>query len=129
MLLEILAAFQLAKNEKKRNKVFIIIALTDAVKKRKKTPYFFFFHFRSEEHTSELQSHNDLVCRLLLEKKNYIVPTINLASYAELVPGNGVYFTELEIEDRSWRAVTTVGYRPTFGQDSFSMSTHILDFQ
>ena len=24
---------------------------------------------RSEEHTSELQSHDDLVCRLLLEKK------------------------------------------------------------
>src|SRR5437667_1629205 len=29
---------------------------------------------RSEEHTSELQSHHDLVCRLLLEKKN-TVPT------------------------------------------------------
>src|SRR6266540_2559064 len=26
-------------------------------------------HLRSEEHTSELQSHHDLVCRLLLEKK------------------------------------------------------------
>src|SRR5260370_35640307 len=26
-------------------------------------------HFRSEEHTSELQSHLNLVCRLLLEKK------------------------------------------------------------
>src|SRR5437588_9532116 len=28
---------------------------------------------RSEEHTSELQSHSDLVCRLLLEKKKYKV--------------------------------------------------------
>src|SRR4051812_86301 len=28
--------------------------------------------FRSEEHTSELQSHVNLVCRLLLEKKNRI---------------------------------------------------------
>src|SRR5438132_7386677 len=27
------------------------------------------FLIRSEEHTSELQSHSDLVCRLLLEKK------------------------------------------------------------
>src|SRR5438034_3568202 len=27
------------------------------------------FQARSEEHTSELQSHSDLVCRLLLEKK------------------------------------------------------------
>src|SRR5947207_10946426 len=26
--------------------------------------------YRSEEHTSELQSHSDLVCRLLLEKNN-----------------------------------------------------------
>src|SRR5436190_14269183 len=29
---------------------------------------------RSEEHTSELQSHSDLVCRLLLEKKKATVP-------------------------------------------------------
>src|SRR5690606_40331626 len=28
------------------------------------------FSFRSEEHTSELQSRENLVCRLLLEKKN-----------------------------------------------------------
>src|SRR5438132_2947548 len=27
------------------------------------------YEHRSEEHTSELQSHSDLVCRLLLEKK------------------------------------------------------------
>src|SRR5690242_20795532 len=33
--------------------------------------YFNRCHFhRSEEHTSELQSHVNLVCRLLLEKKN-----------------------------------------------------------
>src|SRR5438034_2737741 len=30
---------------------------------------------RSEEHTSELQSHSDLVCRLLLEKKKKEVKT------------------------------------------------------
>src|SRR5260221_1267322 len=29
---------------------------------------------RSEEHTSELQSHSDLVCRLLLEKKKKSLP-------------------------------------------------------
>src|SRR5947207_9421746 len=33
---------------------------------------------RSEEHTSELQSHSDLVCRLLLEKKK--------ANHTELTP-------------------------------------------
>src|SRR5437588_4517697 len=32
---------------------------------------------RSEEHTSELQSHSDLVCRLLLEKKKTYSKTTN----------------------------------------------------
>src|SRR5437773_12579805 len=32
-------------------------------------PFVCFWSARSEEHTSELQSHHDLVCRLLLEKK------------------------------------------------------------
>src|SRR2546421_1828623 len=31
-------------------------------------------YLRSEEHTSELQSRSDLVCRLLLEKKKKITP-------------------------------------------------------
>src|SRR3954462_10649966 len=31
---------------------------------------------RSEEHTSELQSHDNLVCRLLLEKKIVPGPTV-----------------------------------------------------
>src|SRR5947207_7970579 len=35
--------------------------------------------WRSEEHTSELQSHSDLVCRLLLEKKKKN-KTLNLSS-------------------------------------------------
>src|SRR5437773_8656099 len=37
---------------------------------------------RSEEHTSELQSHHDLVCRLLLEKK-----TDSLRTYAAFAMG------------------------------------------
>src|SRR5438034_8181381 len=44
---------------------------------------------RSEEHTSELQSHSDLVCRLLLEKKkiNYSSPTEVIQSAIEgIVP-------------------------------------------
>src|SRR5438034_2834555 len=35
---------------------------------------------RSEEHTSELQSHSDLVCRLLLEKKKR---NVNAFHYGE----------------------------------------------
>src|SRR5437773_6721937 len=33
---------------------------------------------RSEEHTSELQSHHDLVCRLLLEKKKHHSPLLHI---------------------------------------------------
>src|SRR5438034_8170841 len=41
---------------------------------------------RSEEHTSELQSHSDLVCRLLLEKKKKNKDT---NGYAKLEDGSG----------------------------------------
>src|SRR5260370_32082333 len=34
---------------------------------------------RSEEHTSELQSHLNLVCRLLLEKKKDIIDTTSIS--------------------------------------------------
>src|SRR2546430_10678021 len=41
---------------------------------------------RSEEHTSELQSQSNLVCRLLLEKKQYAEP----AELCDHVRGQGV---------------------------------------
>src|SRR5438132_4975503 len=45
---------------------------------------------RSEEHTSELQSHSDLVCRLLLEKKktpqNTDTTDQNTGHYLVLLP-------------------------------------------
>src|SRR5256885_11933530 len=47
-------------------------------KKRKPEP------IRSEEHTSELQSPCNLVCRLLLEKKKYNVNTTNTPLPARL---------------------------------------------
>src|SRR2546430_9912314 len=37
---------------------------------------------RSEEHTSELQSQSNLVCRLLLEKKKVTLETLTLVSTA-----------------------------------------------
>src|SRR5690349_24256001 len=41
---------------------------------------------RSEEHTSELQSRRDLVCRLLLEKKNIpkLLPTCNIIDFINI---------------------------------------------
>src|SRR5436190_11532077 len=40
---------------------------------------------RSEEHTSELQSHSDLVCRLLLEKKKHRVAPHIVPALQELI--------------------------------------------
>src|SRR5438034_6432551 len=42
---------------------------------------------RSEEHTSELQSHSDLVCRLLLEKKNECLSNDHFVTKAPLYGG------------------------------------------
>jgi riboflavin kinase / FMN adenylyltransferase len=57
------------------------------------------------------------------------VPTINLAPYSELLPANGVYITRLRIAEEWFDAVTNVGNRPTFGADSFSVESHILNFR
>ena len=58
----------------------------------------------------------------------YTVPTINLAPYPELLPRHGVYITNLKIASETFQAVTNVGNRPTFGEDSFTVESHILNF-
>jgi len=58
------------------------------------------------------------------------VPTLNLATAAEVIPGNGVYITRtLDLQDgREWHSVTNVGYRPTFGaSDQLTIETFLLD--
>src|SRR2546430_12497172 len=40
---------------------------------------------RSEEHTSELQSQSNLVCRLLLEKKKNTIDTLMPYLYSDLI--------------------------------------------
>ena len=63
----------------------------------------------------------------------YAVPTINLAPYAELLPGHGVYVTTLRVGDgpgaRVFRGVTNAGNRPTFGADSYAVESYLLDFE
>jgi riboflavin kinase / FMN adenylyltransferase len=58
----------------------------------------------------------------------YTVPTINLSRYDDLVPGDGVYFTRTRVDDETFHSVTNVGLRPTFGDESFAIETHLLDF-
>jgi len=62
-----------------------------------------------------------------------LVPTVNLAPYEGLLPGFGVYVTRLTVwgsgDGRCFKAVTNVGNRPTFGEASFAVESHILDFE
>jgi riboflavin kinase / FMN adenylyltransferase len=62
-----------------------------------------------------------------------LVPTVNLAAYEGMLPGFGVYVTRLTVwragGGRCFQAVTNVGNRPTFGEDSFAVESHILDFE
>jgi len=58
----------------------------------------------------------------------YAVPTINLDRYDELIPCHGVYVTQLRIGGELFQGVTNVGNRPTFGEDSFAIESHLLNF-
>lgn len=58
-----------------------------------------------------------------------LVPTVNLAPYSELLPAFGVYVTRLTIGERCFQSITNVGNRPTFGEPSFAVESHILDFE
>ena len=63
----------------------------------------------------------------------YAVPTVNLASYTDLLPGNGVYVTEMRIGTGdgtvTFQGVTNVGNRPTFGEDSFAVESYLFQFR
>jgi riboflavin kinase/FMN adenylyltransferase len=56
------------------------------------------------------------------------VPTINLAEYVGLVPAAGVYVTRMQVAQHCFDAVTNIGTRPTFGEASFAIETHLLDY-
>jgi riboflavin kinase/FMN adenylyltransferase len=63
-----------------------------------------------------------------------LVPTVNLAESdgtqsQTLLPAFGVYVTCLRIAGRPFQAVTNVGNRPTFGEPSFAIESHILNFE
>jgi len=58
----------------------------------------------------------------------YTVPTINLSRYEELVPRDGVYITRTRIGEECFDSASNVGNRPTFGNDSFAVESHLLNF-
>ena len=56
-------------------------------------------------------------------------PTANMQLYEplKLVPGNGVYAAEVEVDGRLFRGMTNIGIRPTVGGTTRTIETHILD--
>lgn len=59
----------------------------------------------------------------------YFVPTINLAPYLELLPQNGVYITRTWVGDEEFASATNVGLRPTMGDGTVVVETHLLDYR
>src|SRR6267378_55507 len=66
---------------------------------------------RSEEHTSELPSRRDLVCRLLLEKKNEVAGTVEAELHREGMAGaDGGGVVQLPtLQERRHEAVARAG--------------------
>ena len=58
----------------------------------------------------------------------YTVPTINLSRYDELTPGDGVYITRTRVGSEVFESVTNIGNRPTFGEGSFAIESHLFNF-
>src|SRR5690606_41715221 len=65
LMVSMKASLTTPQQRKVQKQVFLWI-----VNKRSNILFNFLIQIRSEEHTSELQSRENLVCRLLLEKKN-----------------------------------------------------------
>jgi riboflavin kinase / FMN adenylyltransferase len=60
------------------------------------------------------------------------IPTANLEIWSEQVfPAPGVYACWVDVRDRKWKAVTNIGFRPTFidTPQGLLMETHLLDFE
>lgn len=55
-------------------------------------------------------------------------PTANIELIDELIPKIGVYAVKVLIDDNTYDGLTNIGYNPTFGDNQFSVETHILDF-
>ena len=55
-------------------------------------------------------------------------PTANIKPGDELLPKRGVYAVMVEVDERLFCGVTNVGFNPTFGENSLSIETYILDF-
>jgi riboflavin kinase/FMN adenylyltransferase len=54
-------------------------------------------------------------------------PTANMTTENELVPANGIYATLVILDEVCHPAVTSIGVRPTIGDNRFTVETFLLD--
>jgi riboflavin kinase / FMN adenylyltransferase len=55
-------------------------------------------------------------------------PTANILSQTEVVPLDGIYATLIQIRNKQWQSVSSIGVNPTFGDGPRTIESFILDF-
>ncbi len=56
-------------------------------------------------------------------------PTANLdIDFNYVIPERGVYYTNVQVKNKIYRGITSVGYNPTLNGDKLTIETYILDF-
>jgi len=57
------------------------------------------------------------------------IPTANLKVHEDkIIPGNGVYLTEVMIEHEKYHGLMNIGLRPTFNGENRTIEVHIMGF-
>jgi len=57
-------------------------------------------------------------------------PTANLdIKPQQALPGNGIYATITQIDDKQFTSVTNIGTRPTFGKGEKTVETHLINYK
>src|SRR5476649_776889 len=80
---------------------------------------------RSEEHTSELQSHSDLVCRLLLEKKKIVVqPDRSDNTWLLRVASTGLGVRGVHRRADAWLVLLLFFFNDTATTEIYTLSLH-----
>ena len=55
-------------------------------------------------------------------------PTANIETASENIPHDGVYVTQIQIDDLLYRGIMNIGNRPTFHSEVRTIEIHLLDF-
>lgn len=61
--------------------------------------------------------------------RKFGIPTANICvSNQKVLPDNGVYYSKITYNNKTYDGLTNIGYNPTFENHPFSVETYIYDF-